>query len=393
MIVQWFLSRTVRQATDLRKHVRKLLNAQRDILSAPAIEGLQTAVEETRTAVAAGANKAALLERMTQLEKTANKWLKPYPKAGLRENVEVLLVAIAVAMGIRTFFLQPFKIPTGSMQPTLFGVTSANLRNRPDFQFPTGWARVREWFEGVSYVHEIAPSDGTLELIEPPRRLLIFNLYQRYFFNGRAHIIWFPPDCGTQTLEGRAGLSLPQTYRQGEDIIKLAVQSGDHLFVDRFTYNFRRPRRGEIIVFETRGIMNPRSDPPEPAMPQDQFYIKRMVAMSGERVQIGPDRHLTIHGRRLDASTPHFENVYSFDPNEPPSENHYSGHVNDPRLAPLFDKPEGVLVRTNHYMVMGDNTLNSYDSRAWGDFPRENVMGKSCFVYWPITSRFGWGHR
>jgi len=34
------------------------------------------------------------------------------------------LVALAVAMGIRTFFLQPFKIPTGSMQPTLFGVTS-----------------------------------------------------------------------------------------------------------------------------------------------------------------------------------------------------------------------------------------------------------------------------
>ena len=58
------------------------------------------------------------------LEKVANKWLKPYPNAAWRENVEVLLVALAVAMGIRTFFLQPFKIPTGSMQPTLYGVTS-----------------------------------------------------------------------------------------------------------------------------------------------------------------------------------------------------------------------------------------------------------------------------
>ena len=73
---------------------------------------------------------------MENLEKAANKWLKPYPNAAWRENVEVLLVALAVAMGIRTFFLQPFKIPTGSMQPTLFGVTSENLLDEAGFQDP-----------------------------------------------------------------------------------------------------------------------------------------------------------------------------------------------------------------------------------------------------------------
>ncbi len=44
-------------------------------------------------------------------------------------------------------------------------------------------------------------------------------------------------------------------------------------------------------------------------------------------------------------------------------------------------------------MVMGDNTMNSFDSRGWGDFPATNVIGKSFFVYWPITDRFGWGNR
>ena len=45
------------------------------------------------------------------------------------------------------------------------------------------------------------------------------------------------------------------------------------------------------------------------------------------------------------------------------------------------------------YFVMGDNTMNSLDSRYWSGFPKQSVIGKSAFVYWPITERFGWGNR
>ena len=385
MILQWFLSKTVRQATAMRKHVQKLINHQRDILAPQAIEAVQTAMETCRKAVAEGADKPALEKQMENLEKAANKWLKPYPSAAWRENVEVLLVALAVAMGIRTFFLQPFKIPTGSMQPTLFGVTSDNLINQPDFKIPTGLIRVRQWFEGISYIHLVAENDGPLQSVEPPFRILIFNIWQKVVVGGKTFIIWFPPDYGAPpagTLEARAGLRRDQSFHKGEDIVKLRVSAGDHLFVDRITYNFRPPKRGEIIVFETKGIDN---------LPQDQFYIKRMVARGGDRVQLADDRHLILNGNRLDASTPHFENVYSFNPKEQPLDSHYSGHVNFPYLTPYFQgKPDGVVVAPDHFMVMGDNTMNSYDSRAWGDFPANNVIGKSFFVYWPITDRFGW---
>ena len=101
---------------------------------------------------------------------------------------------------------------------------------------------------------------------------------------------------------------------------------------------------------------------------------------------------------------PHFEKVYSFDKKQKPRESDYSGHVNQkvvneyypampPYLAPLF--PDGSAVYTlppDHYMVMGDNTMNSLDSRTWGAFPASNVIGKSFFVYWPITDRFGVGY-
>jgi signal peptidase I len=142
----------------------------------------------------------------------------------------------------------------------------------------------------------------------------------------------------------------------------------------------------------------------ENRMPQDQFYIKRLVGLGGESLTIGDDRHLVVNGRRLDASTPHFEFVYSFNPSKPPADSSYSGHVNqstagrfgwnayDERgpFAALFpDAKSEYNIATGHLVVMGDNTMNSSDSRFWGSFPEGNVIGRSCFVYWPLSSRFG----
>ncbi len=394
MIAQWFFSTTVRHACAIRKHVEKLVHHQRDILSPPAIEALQSAMGDMRNTLAAKADKAELEKQIGRLETAANKWLKPYPNAAWRENVEVLLVALTVAMGIRTFFLQPFKIPTGSMQPTLFGVTSANLIHSPGANIPTGLRRVGEWFEGMSYVHLTAENDGDLRRVDPPTGLRIFNIKQTLWIDNEPYTIWFPPDYGAPpagTLEARAGLRPGQTFHKGEDIVKLLVNAGDHLFVDRLTYNFRKPQRGEIVVFETQGI--PEEYRNYYGIPADQFYIKRLVGLGGEKVQLGHDRHLIIDGKRLGASTPHFERVYSFNPGDPTRDSHYSGHVDGPGIAPLFqNQPEGIVIPDGDYMVMGDNTANSLDSRFWGYFPAKYVIGKSFFVYWPITDRFGWGY-
>ena len=418
MILRWFTSSDVRNAVAMRKHVRRLLSAQRDILAPPAIENIQRALADFTSALDSGAKGEALKKQMVGLEEAANKWLKPYPNASVRENVEVLLVALAVAMAIRTFFLQPFKIPTGSMQPTLFGVTSVPDFSKVDFwksdrdeilrqwdqqaklrdaiTIPTGWEHIKDWFAGISYVHVVAQADGKIDQISPMRRFLILNLKQSIWIGGVEHVMWFPPDFGEASIEKRAGFfrNPDHVFHKGDDVVRMKISAGDHLFVNRLTYNFRKAERGEIIVFETRGIEG---------LPQDQFYIKRMVVKPRERVSIGDDRHLVINGLRLDASTPHFENVYGFNPATPPHESQFSGHVNGsvaqqfglyPGLAPLF--PDAQTVFNNDgdaYMVMGDNTCNSSDSRTWGTLPARNVIGKSCFVYWPLTSRFGWGNQ
>jgi signal peptidase I len=393
----------------MRKHVQKLLNHQRDILSPQAVEGLQRATRDIEAALANRADKAALEQQMESLEKTANKWLKPYPNPVWRENIEVLLVALTVAMGIRTFLLQPFKIPTGSMQPTLFGVTSTNLKDVPNFKPPTGLAAVRDWFAGVSYIHKVAEEDGELKPIDPPVGLRIFNLWQTIEVGNRTYTILFPPDYGEKPLAQLAGIHPGETFHKGEDIVNLRVRAGDHLFVDRVTYNFRPPKRGEIIVFETRGI--PEEQRLQNRIPGDQFYIKRLVGLGGETISLKQDHlvssapnnpmadalavgHLVVNGKELSASTTHFENLYSFDgaPGRaktiPYRENHYFGHA---MIGNLTGGRE-FAIQPNHLFVMGDNTMNSLDSRYWGDFPREYVIGKSFFVYWPITDRFGWGY-
>jgi signal peptidase I len=304
------------------------------------------------------------------------------------------------------------------MQPTLYGVTSAPDYSKPglptedpalapNFEIPNSWITqtFQYWFRGIRFHHVVAKADGPLDAntTDVPKRFLLFNWSQEFSIDGESHSVSYPPD---KLLE-RAGL-MPggvmshRVFKRGDDVIRMKTISGDHLFVDRITYNFRRPRRGEIIVFDTTGIA---------AMPpgqQGQYYIKRLVALGGERVRIGNDRHLSIDGERLDATTPYFEKLYSFT-NSIAVDSLFSGHLNEftarqsghgGLLAPNFpDEDAEFTVPRGHCLVMGDNTLSSYDSRGWGSFPQDHVIGRSWFVYWPIgrqdgrESRWGWGKR
>lgn len=421
----------------MRKHVQRLMNAQRDLLPPQAISSVQSKIDELNAAIAGGANTGKISIAREELQFAGEKWIKAYPNPVWRENVEVLLVAIAVAMGIRTFFLQPFKIPTGSMQPTLYGITSApdftriameeqryNFNDLPDPEkarlraaadeqaklrstmiFPTGLERFEEWVHGVSYIHFVAPEDGSVDAVSKPWPGTIFSLYQRIEFAGKWYTIMFPPDCGEEPLEDRAGLTIDpgRVYKKGDAVINLRVHAGDHLFVDRLTYNFRPPERGEIVVFETSGIPEDQRD--EYRIPPDEFYIKRLCGLSGETISLDQDYllsdtpmgtdepvgHLVVNGKALSTSTPHFENLYSFYDSKSGAttlayhENHYYGHWMTQRLAP----GQEVHIAQGNSFMMGDNTMDSLDSRYWGDIPTPSIIGKSFFVYWPISSRFG----
>ena len=111
-----------------------------------------------------------------------------------------------------------------------------------------------------------------------------------------------------------------------------------------------------------------------------------------------PAGHLVINGQPLSASTPHFQNLYSFSNPAPGTTSiayqpdHYYGHGIYSRDDMKLTAGQEFHVRPDHLFVMGDNTMNSLDSRYWGDFPQDQVIGKAFFIYWPINNRFGWSY-
>lgn len=390
---RWLISRTVRRAAELRKQVWFILNSQRDLLSERAREEVQAALGRFDDAMAAArGGRPAVQEAMAALERSGSQWLQPYPSAGTRENIKEFLVSGVLILSLFSFFIQPMKIPSGSAQPTLYGNVVTDVTGEPEVTFPGRVGRFIDWFRGVDYHRWVAADDGVLA-VGPVVTSLGFVKTQRFGVGTDTYTFFWPPDNLPQHVRAKAG----QRYQKGDTVFRLRISSGDRLFVDRMTYNFRRPERGETIVFHTVGI-----DPklrvfrgPAVLVP-DTHYIKRLVAMGGEHVRIGDDRQLVIDGKRLDRTSPGFERVYDFQ--GPPRDSVYSGHVNNRvaleavgrGFAPLF--PDGqaeFVVRPDHYLVFGDNTMNSWDGRGWGDFPREHVVGKARFVFWPFTSRWG----
>ncbi len=128
------------------------------------------------------------------------------------------------------------------------------------------------------------------------------------------------------------------------------LQIDDMILVNEVVYRFYKPARGDIVVFH----------PPEKAHSEGKDYIKRVVAVEGETIQVKDDV-VFINGRQL---------------HEP-----YKLLKRD---TPAIDEPP-ITVPAGKVFVMGDNRHNSADSREWDFLPEENIIGKAFLIFYPLT--------
>ena len=146
-------------------------------------------------------------------------------------------------------------------------------------------------------------------------------------------------------------------------VINLAVQNFDvdghsmepnlhdqeRLMVDKWTYLFHPPARGDIVVFVA---------PPQPTLD----YVKRIIGLPGDVI--------TIHNTTVIVDGVTLNDTFVKPANQ--------GN-------PFADKTiENKVVPPNDYFVLGDNRGNSSDSRDWGFLPRKNIIGRAALVYWPL---------
>ena len=318
------------------------------------------------------------------------KSLKDYAK----EWLDTLVVAISVAMAFRAYFYEPFNIPTGSMQPTLYGNHFQPCEDPGVWETtPLKWLN---WLaSGRDYKELVAPFDGEVyaEKRADDGRVVV------YVASGlrRSEEIKVPDDAlthiekslsdGTETLKflGKTGSraqvlmsvrsnpgssmlgGYPYRVKKGKKIFAGYDTSGDFVFVNRWKWNFRKPARSDVMVFSTTGI---------DGLMQGTHYIKRVTALPNETIEITEGGDVIIDGKVM----PPLKPMTGARGEDTPKPN--PGMTGGGRYA--MTKP--VKLGEYEYFTCGDNSDNSLDSRYWGAVPEKKVTGNAACVFWPIIN-------
>lgn len=362
----------IKEAKHYIHGAKKFLNYKRDILTSEQIGKVESRIADLKIAMKEK-RCDPVHEAMRELDILIGKLEPPRKDAGWRENVEVFLVAIVVAAGIKAYILQPFRIPTGSMQPTLFGIVGTPTESPP----PNFLVRAFEFvWLGRHYIDlKARETDVVIGLKE--RTYLNFFTFTEVVCRKGSYTLFVPRDPLIRYFRVVPG----REYQAGAVIARGHMDTGDQVFVDKVSYHFVKPASGDVFVFKTTGITKIEAGL-DPAM-GSQHYIKRLAGLPGQTLRIDPPR-LYVDGKVPQQFV--FQRVMG-------RKDGYGGYSNAPEggrgFTYLGSPDDTYKVPANGFFALGDNSLHSRDSRDWGSVPERNVTGRGFFVYWPFTSRWG----
>lgn len=418
-------SRKDKSIKELISAAYNVYNYRRDVIGSENAQKLHALIEEVENLFDDGKTmlprfKEARQELESQMKKCGG---TIYPLGFWADNVDVVFVAGILALSLRSFFFQPFQIPTNSMYPSFYGMTShvyAEGQKAPSFRekawnlitkkasnYELNAKKSGEVFIRINHPSQMEANGGIFHSeIRPSRWLGVLPSREKVYtfkIGNLTEELAVPADFSLDGViqkaypfmtknesageyvnaistrakivnsDGELYLSLGEK-KAGERILNFDILGGDMLFVDRITYNFRKPKVGEPIVFKTgmcEGITAKNG-----GVPDDKYYIKRLVGAGGDSLKIEGST-LMVNGSPAKGSEAFNENAQMI--------NGYCGY----KPFGMLEDGKTVKVPKNSYYAMGDNSENSWDSRYWGFVPEKAVVGKALVIFYPFTKRWG----
>lgn len=418
-------SRKDKSIKELISAAYNVYNYRRDVIGSENAQKLHALIEEVENLFDDGKTmlprfKEARQELESQMKKCGG---TIYPLGFWADNVDVVFVAGILALSLRSFFFQPFQIPTNSMYPSFYGMTSHvytegqkapsfrekawNLITKKASNYELNAKKSGEVFIRINHPSQMEANGGIFHSeIRPSRWLGVLPSREKVYtfkIGNLTEELAVPADFSLDGViqkaypfmtknesageyvnaistrakivnsDGELYLSLGEK-KAGERILNFDILGGDMLFVDRITYNFRKPKVGEPIVFKTgmcEGITAKNG-----GVPDDKYYIKRLVGVGGDSLKIEGST-LMVNGSPAKGSEAFNENAQMI--------NGYCGY----KPFGMLEDGKTVKVPKNSYYAMGDNSENSWDSRYWGFVPEKAVVGKALVIFYPFTKRWG----
>ena len=323
-----------KRAKDNLKQIKKILKKKKNIIGEDKVSLVQNEIEQIELFMAQCTSPEELENQFVEFDSVVAPIIKPFKKSVIQEYAEALIVAVILATIIRTFIVQAFKIPTGSMQPTLHG---ANYYGQGDRILVNKFIYGAKSPTGIMFTDIKLPYFQLPEMREPKR--------------------------GDVVVFTTSGISLLDEDEQKKDFIKRLIGvPGDKIEI----LGLKTEKLYTHCEYcgEVKRIVNPvrfyKDD--------GKAYISGECSRCRHRLESGPigprEGVILVNDKVVDEPEIFKKIVY----------------LNE---GPYGQRYKAIIVPEKSYFVLGDNSPSSKDSRFWGYVPEKNLRGSAFFIYWP----------